>query len=101
ISADITFDIARSAFESGETAFYIGGPWDVEAFTSAGVNFAVAPMPTLNDKPFVTPVGTQVGFVSSKSTKQDVVWDFYKYLIDEAAVELYEVGGRLPASLDV
>jgi len=101
LSADITFDIARSAFENGETAFYIGGPWDVEAFASAGVNFATAPMPTLNDRPFVTPVGTQVGFVSSKSKKQDAVWDFYQYLIDEAAVELYEVGGRIPAKLSV
>lgn len=101
ISADITFDIARGAFESGETAFYIGGPWDVDAFTSAGLNFAVAPMPSLNDRPFVTPVGTQVGFVSSKSAKQEAVWDFYKYLIDEASVELYEVGGRIPANLNV
>lgn len=101
ISADITFDIARSAFESGETAFYIGGPWDVDAFTSAGINFAVASMPSLNGQPFVTPVGTQVGFVSSKSAKQDTVWDFYKYLIDEASVELYEVGGRIPAKLSV
>ncbi|MFS0726493.1 extracellular solute-binding protein [Paenibacillus sp. 1P07SE] len=101
LSADITFDIARSAFENGETAFYIGGPWDVDAFSSAGVNFAVAPMPTLNDKPFITPVGTQVGFVSAKSAKQETVWDFYQYLINEAAVELYEVGGRIPAKLSV
>jgi len=101
LSADITFDIARSAFENGETAYYIGGPWDIDAFTSAGVNFAVAPMPTLNDKRFVTPVVTQVGFVSSKSKNQDTVWEFYQYLIDEAAVELYETGSRLPAKLAV
>ena len=101
ISADITFDIARGAFESNETAFYIGGPWDVDAFASAGVNFAVAPMPTLNGRPFVTPVGTQVGFVSAKSTKQDAVWNFYKYLIDHASAELYEVGSRIPAKLSV
>lgn len=101
ISADITFDIARSAFESGETAFYIGGPWDVEGFSSVGLNFAVAPMPSLNNKPFVTPVGTQVGFVSSKTKKSEAVWDLYQYLIDEAAVELYEVGARIPAKLSV
>ncbi|THF79041.1 sugar ABC transporter substrate-binding protein [Cohnella fermenti] len=101
ISSDITFDIARSAFENGETAYYIGGPWDVDAFASAGVNFAVVPMPTLNGKPFVTPVGTQVGFVSSKSTHKDAVWDFYRYLIDEASAELYQVGARIPAKLSV
>lgn len=99
ITADITFDIAKGAFENQETAFYIGGPWDVEAFQSAGVNFAVAEMPTLNNKPFVTPVGTQVGFVSSKSEKKDAVWDFYKFLMEEAAIEMYEVGSRIPASL--
>ncbi len=101
ITQDITFDIARSAFESGETAFYIGGPWDVDAFKSAGVNFAVAEMPALNGKPFVTPVGTQVGFVSSKSSKKAAVWDFYKYLMEEASGELYEVGARIPASLGI
>jgi arabinogalactan oligomer/maltooligosaccharide transport system substrate-binding protein len=100
LSADITFDIARSAFENNETAYYIGGPWDVEAFTSAGVNFDVSVMPTLNGKPFVTPVGTQVGFVSSKSGNKEVVWDFYRYLLDNAMVELYEVGSRIPASLN-
>lgn len=101
ITADITFDIAKSAFESGETAFYIGGPWDVDAFKSAGISFAVAEMPKLNNKPFVTPVGTQVGFVSSKSAKKDTVWDFYKYLIEEASVRMYEVGSRIPAKLSV
>jgi len=99
ITADITFDIARSAFESGETAYYIGGAWDVDAFTSSGVNFAVAPMPTLDGKPFVTPVGIQVGFVSSKSEKKDAVWDFYRFLLEEAMVEMYEVGSRIPAGI--
>ncbi len=99
LTSDITYDIARSAFENQETAFFIGGPWDVEAFTSAGVNFAVAEMPTLNGNPFVTPVGTQVGFVSSKTEKTAAVLDFYKFLMEEAAVEMYEVGSRIPASL--
>jgi len=99
ISSDITFDIARGSFENGETAFYIGGPWDVSAFSSAGLNFAVAPMPTLNDKPFTTPVGTQVAFVSAKSKKQNTVWEFYQYLEEQAATELYNVGGRIPAKL--
>ncbi|MCL2050867.1 MAG: extracellular solute-binding protein [Lachnospiraceae bacterium] len=97
LSADITFDIARSAFENGETAFFIGGPWDVDAFNNVGLNFAVIPMPSINGRPFITPVGTQVGFVSAKSSKQDSVWDFYRFLIDEAMVDLYYTGSRIPA----
>lgn len=99
VSADVTADIARSNFQNGETAFYIGGPWDIEGFTSAGTPFAVAQMPTFNGANFVTPVGTQVSFVSSSSEKQEAAWDFIMYLIDNGAMDLYEVGERIPAKI--
>lgn len=99
ITSDITSDTAKSNFQNGTTAFYIGGPWDIDGLKSAGTPFAVAPMPQLNGKDFVTPVGTQVGFVSSKSENQDVVWEFYKYLSENAAQDLYAAGGRIPALL--
>ncbi len=98
-SSDITSDLARSSFQSGKTAFYIGGPWDISGFKSAGTPFAVAPMPSLNGKPFVTPVGTQVGFVSSKSHEQEATWDLIKYLMENCAQDLYSAGGRIPANM--
>lgn len=70
VSADVTADIARSNFQNGETAFYIGGPWDIDGFESVGVPFAVTEMPTFHSAAFVTPVGTQVSFVSGKSNKR-------------------------------
>lgn len=99
VSADVTADIARSNFQNGETAFYIGGPWDIDGFESAGVPFAVTEMPTFHSAAFVTPVGTQVSFVSGKSKKQDAAWDFIMYLIDNGALGLYEAGDRIPAKL--
>lgn len=42
ITADVTADIARSNFQNGKCAYYIGGPWDIDGFTSAGTKFAVA-----------------------------------------------------------
>ncbi len=99
VSADVTADIARSNFTNGETAFYIGGPWDIEGFTSAGTPFAIAEMPTFHGESFVTPVGTQVSFVSAKSEKQEMAWNFIMYLIDNGAIDMYEVGDRIPAKL--
>lgn len=99
ITSDITSDTAKSNFQNGVTAFYIGGPWDIDGLNSAGTPFAVAPMPQLNGKNFVTPVGTQVGFVSSKSDSQDIVWEFYQYLMENSAQDLYAAGGRIPAQL--
>lgn len=99
ITADVTADIARSNFQNGETAYYIGGPWDIDGFTSAGTHFVVTEMPTFNGQPFVTPVGTQVCFVSKDSANQEAAWDFIKYLIDNGAMGMYEAGDRIPAKL--
>lgn len=101
LSADVTSDIAKSNFQNGVTSFYIGGPWDVDGFTTTGVSFAVAPMPSLNGNAFVTPVGTQVSFVSEKSKKQEMAWDFILYLVENGAMDLYETGDRIPAKLEL
>lgn len=71
VSSSVTADIARSNFQNGETAFYIGGPWDCAGFDSAGTPYAVAPVPSFNGNDFVTPVGTQISFVSNKSEEQE------------------------------
>lgn len=41
----IPVDQMSSVFTSGDVAFYIGGPWQFQPFTQAGVNFGVAPTP--------------------------------------------------------
>ena len=99
ITADVTADIARSNFQNGKCAYYIGGPWDIDGFTSAQTPFAISEMPTFHGQSFVTPVGTQVSFVSNNSDKQEQVWNFIQYLIENGALDLYEAGDRIPARL--
>lgn len=99
VSSSITADIARSNFQNGETAFYIGGPWDCAGFDSAGTPYEVVPMPVFNGNNFVTPVGTQISFVSNKSDEQNAAWDLIMYLVDNSAMDLYEAGDRIPAKL--
>lgn len=99
VSADVTADIARSNFQNGKTAYYIGGPWDIDGFTSAETPFAIAKMPTLNGQPFVTPVGTQVSFVSNQSEEQATAWSLIMYIINHGGMDMYEAGDRIPAKL--
>lgn len=99
VSADVTADIARGNFQNGQTAFYIGGPWDIDGFESAGTKFAITQMPTFNGENFATPVGTQVSFVSSDSDNQDKAWELISYIIENGAQDLYEAGDRIPARL--
>lgn len=99
ITADVTADIARSNFQNGKCAYYIGGPWDIDGFTSAGTPFAISEMPTFHGQPFVTPVGTQVSFVSNSSSNQELAGDFIRYLIENGALDMYKAGDRIPAKL--
>ena len=69
------------------------------SFTSVGTPFKVIEMPTFHGENFVTPVGTQVSFVSNQSASQDKAWEFISYLIDNGALDLYETGDRIPAKL--
>lgn len=93
---DIKDDIANAEFKSGKSAFYISGPWDIESFKEAGVNFGVVPMPTLNGNQVKTFSGVQTAFVSESSKNKDLAWDLIKYLQDNAATFMLEKGNRIP-----
>lgn len=100
MAPDITDDIAKGDFQSGASAFYISGPWDIQTFKDAGVNFGVVPMPTLGGKNIPTFMGVQTAFVSSKSKNQDLAWKLLKFLCEdsEASDALIEKGNRIPAT---
>lgn len=93
---DVTGDIAKANFQGAKSAFYISGPWDIDGFKKAGTKFALAPIPQINGEGAKTLMGVQTAFVSGKSKDQDGSWDLMKYLVNNTADKLYEVGSRIP-----
>lgn len=95
---DIKGDIAKGNFQNGKIGLYIGGPWDVEGFEEAKVPFSVVPLPK-TDNGKVTPsfVGIQTAFVSAKSKNKVAAFQLLKYLSENSALKLFEVGHRIPA----
>jgi len=95
--ADVTGDIAKAKFSTKATGLYISGPWDVPTMKEKGVQFKVAPLPTLEDgskpKNFV---GVQTAFVSSKSENKDKSFELIKYISDNGFKKFLEVGARIP-----
>jgi carbohydrate ABC transporter substrate-binding protein, CUT1 family (TC 3.A.1.1.-) len=95
--ADIKGDIAKGNFQSKKIGMYISGPWDVQSFKDAGVNFAVTPLPKLENgsdmKPFV---GVQAAFVNANSKNKDAAWELMKYLAENTPIPLFETGNRIP-----
>lgn len=87
--------MASSQFSTDKTAFYIGEAGRVRTFKEAGVNFDVAPIPTVNGQD-VTPLKfVKMACVSSNSDKKEDSWDLIKYL-SKGTDEVFMKSGPYP-----
>lgn len=94
---------AQTLFQDGQAAMYITGPWNIEAFTTAGLNFGIAPIPAKEEggepgKPFL---GVQGFMVSAFSQNPLLAQAFLTEFVAREDVQyaLYEQGDRAPALL--
>lgn len=96
---DVDYDVSKGKFQSGKSAFWLTGSWEVQGLKDAHTPFAVAPMPSLpNGQPFRPFVGVMTGFVYSGSKHQAEAWDLMKYL--QARVDDFDVlaAHRIPVT---
>lgn len=85
-------------FEAGNIPYVIGGPWNHEAFLNAGVNYGVAPMPTINGQAMNTFAGAMMTAVYKYSDNSEDAIKFVEFLTSDVAMELmYEYKTKLPA----
>ena len=102
IPSGLDGDTATTLFEDGEAAMYITGPWYIQRFVDAGLNFAIAPIPSGPDggvgRPFL---GIQAFMVSAFSTNPLVAQAFLTEWVasEDTQLALYKAGQRLPALL--
>jgi len=92
-------DKAKQAFLDGKAPYIITGPWNTTAFTEAGMDISVLPVPSAGGQPAQPFVGVQGAFISSKSKNAVLANEFVvNYLTTEKVQsQLYDLGGRLPA----
>ncbi len=99
-SADITTAVADEAFKNGSSAMHITGPWNMAAYRDAGLNFGVAPIPSLpgqSESP-ASFSGTRTMFVSSYSAHPEQAADFAEFLMSDDMQKLrYELTEAIPA----
>ncbi len=86
-------------FESGLAPYIIGGPWNIEAYNNAtGLNYAIAPFPTINGNETQTFAGAQMAAVYKYSENKEAAIKWVEFLNTDVAMELlYEYKGKLPA----
>lgn len=99
ISTEVTGDIAKEKFTSGEAAFWLTGPWNVGAAVDAGINLEVDVIPAPSDEAAQPFAGVKGFFLSEQSENKVAANDFLvNYLATEdVQTALYESGNILPA----
>jgi len=99
-SADLTTSVADSSFAAGTAAMYITGLWNVVPFKNAGIDFGVAPLPSLpGDKnPAASFSGTRAMFVSAYSDHPTEAALFADFLTTpEMQLLRYKITGAMPS----
>jgi maltose-binding protein MalE len=96
--AAINGDLMNAAFQNGDSAMMISGPWNLTAMRDAGVPFAVAKLPaaTADAKPFL---GVQGFMVSAFSKNAPLAQAFLQeFLATEPAMQAMYDGNPRPSA---
>ncbi|MDJ0376153.1 extracellular solute-binding protein [Cryobacterium sp. PH31-L1] len=98
-NTEITGDIAKTAFTSGDAAFWLTGPWNVGAALDAGINLAVDPIAAPSTGAAAPFAGVKGFFISEQSENKVAANDFLvNYMATEdVQTALFESGEVLPA----
>lgn len=99
LNTNIDDDLALENFTSGDSAFFLTGPWNVPAALENGIELAVDPVPSAGDSPAQPFAGVQGFYLSAQSENVVAATNFLTDYIGSADVQtaIYETGGRAPA----
>lgn len=92
-------NVLESLFTEGKAAAIISGPWNIDPFTKAGVNFGVAKLPELsNGENMSSFVGVKSYNVSSYSQNAELAEELVEFLANEDNSRTrFEVTKEVPA----
>ncbi|MGC8427273.1 maltose/maltodextrin ABC transporter substrate-binding protein MalE [Mixta calida] len=84
LNADTDYAIAEAAFNKGETAMTINGPWAWNNIESARVNYGVTLLPTFKGKPSKPFVGVLSAGINAASPNKELAKEFIEnYLLTD------------------
>jgi arabinogalactan oligomer/maltooligosaccharide transport system substrate-binding protein len=98
-SGDASADIIQGKFADKSVAMTITGPWKVADFKNLGINFGVAPIPTINGKPAVSFSGVKAWYVNSFTKYPNAARLFANFISSkEGQLKDYSLTGAIPAN---
>lgn len=87
-------------FVEGKAAYMVSGPWAIDQITTAGINYAIDPIPDFEDGGETSPfLGVQAFYVSAESLNPQIAQTFVQEYVptEEIQVGMFEADRRPPA----
>ena len=99
---DMTYQIMDEAMNAGRVAMVIDGPWAWPNLAISGIDFGVAPIPSVGGRPSPSYVTVQALAISSASANRDLASSFIETaLTSDAGLQTWNANGRLGALADL
>lgn len=94
--------ITDASFAKGDVAVIINGPWSWSNYEQAGVNFGVAPLPTVDGAPAKPFIGVGALAINAASPNKDLAKELIEnYLVTDEGVAAWNAKGMLGATANI
>jgi len=98
-TGDVNYDIKKGLFSGGTLAMDINGPWAISDYRSAGVDFGIAPLPSINGKPMTSFSGVKAYYVNAYTKYPNASKLLAEFLSSkESQLKNFEMNGILPSN---
>lgn len=86
--AGLDYGVMDAAINKGETAMVINGPWAWSNLEQSGINFGVAPIPSVAGQPSKSFVGVLAATLNASSPNKDLAIEFIEnYMLTDAGLK--------------
>lgn len=100
--AGVDYGVMDGAMNKGEVAMVINGPWAWGNLKTSGIDFGVAPLPSVAGKPSVPFIGVTSFAINAASPNKDLAVELIEnYILTDDGLNAWNAGGNLGALADL
>ncbi|MGZ9808997.1 maltose/maltodextrin ABC transporter substrate-binding protein MalE [Pseudoroseicyclus sp. H15] len=97
----VDYGMMDGAMNNGEVAMVLNGPWAWGGLEASGIDFGVAPIPTVNGEPSPPFLGVQALAINAASPNVDLAVELIEnYLLTDEGLAVWNANGALGALAD-
>ena len=94
--------IVDASMAKGDVGMIINGPWSWTNYKQAGINFGVAPLPSIDGKPSKPFIGVGAFAINAASPNQDLAKELIEnYILTDDGVAAWNANGLLGAAANI